>query len=378
MKALYIHIGHYKTGTSALQLYCSTHIGELARGGCLYPSSGRPGARTHHADLSLPLAIRHGFTPPHWYSTPADPDRTFAAFRAEVQAADVPRVLISSEEFAQLGLCANPHAAVTDLRDRLVGFDVRVLFYLRDPMALLISWYNQSNKGPEGTRTFPVFFETLAEGFLSQLPIYRAFADVFGAGHVLLRSYRHTGMDHIRDVLSAIGHGNLPTETGLLSVNESLDLQILELVRLAKTGNLSREQATLSRFSSLHTLSERVARINAAFDELSALAPEPTESSLSLVNIFRHHRDLVAPLRPLHCADRQEATLMRKAALEAEDRDPELALALMQVAQAIRPRAPFIARKIAEYELRTCCDQVEMSPDLQSRSVTKSAEGSKA
>lgn len=352
MKTLYIHIGHYKTGTSAIQQYCSTHADLLAANGFLYPATGRPKDRTNHANLSLPLAARHGFVPPSWYNANADVDQAFAEFRAEATAARQPNVLISSEEFLQLGLRADPRAAVADLRDRLEGFDVRVLFYIRDPMALLKSWYNQVNKGPYGTRTFPVFFKNLAPGFLSQAPVYRAFADTFGADRMILRGYRHAGMDHIRDFLGAIGYAPLPSETDPLSVNEAQDLDMLEMSRLAKERTHSYEQATLSQFGDIRALDRRVKQINTDFASIGALADPPIESSLSLAEIFRHLQALVAPLKARNCVNKQEAVIMRKAAVSVEDSDPELALALMRVAQIIRPKATFINRKVAEYEAR--------------------------
>lgn len=353
MKTLYIHIGHYKTGTSAIQKYCSENAATLAQNGYYYPPVARPPRNaTNHGELSLTLAGAHGFKPPPWYGGGTDIDEVYREFQADVTAAAPSNILVSSEEFMQLALRKSPGEAICDLRDRLAQFDVRILLYIREPMALLKSWYNEVNKGPYGTRTFPVFFKNLDSDFLSQWHTYDRFAEVFGSDRMIVRSYKYTGMDHIRDFLSAIGYAPLPTGTDPISAQEAQDLQALELARLAKKRTHSYEQATLSQFGNIKALEKKVDGINADFAKLSGLSDVPLQSELSLLNVFRHLEVLITSLKEQKCTNDKEADILRNAALRVEGSDPDLALVLMRIAHVIRPHGRFIKKKLQDYEAR--------------------------
>ena len=289
MKKLYIHIGHYKTGTSAIQKYCSDNADDLAKSGYFYPPVSRPNnSPTNHGDLSLTLAARHGFTPPPWYSDKKDIGETYRIFFESVQTAEQNSILISSEEFFQLALRENGQAAIQELNALLSAFDVTIVFYIREPMALLKSWYNEVNKAVYGTRNFVVFFRTLSTLFLSQFAVYKKFADVFGAESVVVRSYQHHGAEHIQDFLSAIGCDHTPTKESKKRIQIAQDIHILELARLSKKRNHTHEESTLSEFQSLESLKKKISKINMNFAKLSALSNSPIESELNLLNLFSH------------------------------------------------------------------------------------------
>jgi hypothetical protein len=352
MKTLYLHIGHYKTGSSAIQKYCSDHARMLAAHGYHYPKKVRGGSHgTNHGALSLTLAARYGFGTPPWYKGSRDINAVYSKVLTEIHAAPQPNILISSEEFYQLALRKDPKAAITELRDRFAEFDTRIVLYIREPMALLKSWYNEVNKGPHGTHSFPVFFKQLNPEFLSQTEVYRRFADVFGPDRMILRSYRHTGMDHIRSFLDAIGFVGTPDEAEI-ATQQAQDLASLELNRLAKRSKAGDPKAALSRVGALQELAARVDRINAAFSPLPALSDAPLQSQLSLVNIYRHLHTLLEPLVAQGQADNEEATVLRNGAQSVEKSDPELALVMMRTAHMIRPKGQAILRKLREYEAR--------------------------
>lgn len=353
MKTIYIHIGHYKTGTSAIQKYCAEHAADLAQGGLYYPQAGRGGGTgTNHSALSLSLAAQHGFGPPPWYRGTRDTDDVYARFRAEIDESPQSRILASSEEFFQLALRDHPETAIGDLKNRLSGYDVRIVLYIREPMALLKSWYNEVNKGPAGTPPFVTFFRRLDANFLSQLSVYRQFAAVFGSANMIVRSYKHAGMDHIRDFLSAIDHADLPRGGEDLNVNKAQDLAVLELTRLTKRRANEPKAAALSKFGTMADLGQQIDRINADFAEISALSDVALHSELSLLNLFSHLQALLDPLVRQNCTNPEEALILRDAALEIEDSDPDLALLLMRMAAAIRPKGAFIRKKLHDYEAR--------------------------
>ena len=352
MKTLYLHIGHYKTGTSAIQKYLSENADDLAKHDYYYPPTARPRSNpTTHGDLSLTIASKHGFQPPAWYKERKDLDEVYAEFLADCRAAPQQNIVASSEEFFQLALRNSSETALEDLRDRLVEFDVRIVLFIREPFALLKSWFGEVNKGPFGTRPFPVFFKNLESNFLSQNLVYRRFAAVFGAEKMIVKSYKHYGLDHIRDFLSAIHFSPLP-EGDEWRVNEGQDIRFLEMARLAKQRNCTYEEATLSKVGDMKKLEAKVEEINSDFAAVSQLSDMPQTSELSLENVFGHYRDLIAPLVEIKGINNEEASVLRDAAIKVEASNLKLARILMETALLIRPGGSFIRDKVKAYELK--------------------------
>lgn len=354
MKTLYLHVGHYKTGTSAVQKRFHEEASKLGDRGLLYPQAGRSeGGETSHGRLSLSLAARHGFAPPPWYRGDLDVEAAYAALEAEVEAAPQSRALISSEEFYQLALRDEAEAAFEELGRLLARFDVRPLIYLREPFALLKSWYNEVNKGPTGTRNFAMFYRNLNKDFLAQNRAVDLLSRTFGADKVLVRGYRGAGPDHLAGFLDAVGcPGALRDKSE--RVNEGTSLELLELVRLAKR-RMDYDEATLTRLGgSLDGLIEKTDSINAEFAAASSRIPRsaggPIGSELSLVAVFEHMHELMRPLAPLGCLNDQEANQLRDLAIQVEDRDKRLAHALMRLAHMIRPHGKLIAGKLSALE----------------------------
>lgn len=347
-KTVYLHIGHYKTGTSAIQAYLSDHAKDLARHGYLYPACARPqNNSTNHGHLSLSLGREHGFNPPPWYGAKISSTEAFDALHKEIATSPLDKVIVSSEEFLQLALCASYEAALSALQAQLKDYDVRVLFYLREPMSLLKSWYNEVNKGPAGTANFPTFARNLSADFLGQKLIADRFAAVFGAGALSLRTYRLVGNAHIAAFLNAVGCNMVPTEA-LPLVNEAQSNELLEARRLAKAQMAERADPGLSRISSAETYLNHFAAISETYDALSAFADHPIRSQLSATAIMEHYAELVRAIPPA-MREQREADRMRDLAMSIESRDMHFAHAMMSVASIIRPKGPKIIEKLAEY-----------------------------
>src|SRR5918994_5603742 len=107
-RRLILHIGYYKTGSTALQDQLSHLRPALERHGVLYPQAGRPvRANPSHSGLSFQELHRAGSHLPFWYSTSsefADYERGKAlpardAMVAEIAASSADTILVSSEEF---------------------------------------------------------------------------------------------------------------------------------------------------------------------------------------------------------------------------------------------------------------------------------------
>lgn len=347
---LYLHIGHYKTGTSALQDYLSRHARQLKAKGYLYPAAARPKNNpTNHGHVSLTLAREHGFVPPPWYSETITVDEAFRAFHQEAQKHPDHAVILSSEEFVQLALRDDPAAALADLKARLSGYRVRVVFYIREPFSLLKSWYNQVNKGVYGTRNFPTFFMNLKPDFLSQEVVWQAYADAFGAENVLLRSYKDVGAAHVAGFLKTIGCDHAP-EKELPLVNEAQSLEMLEITRLAKERRHSFDEAVVSDIRDVRRFLRRATRISEAYDRLAAKSDVAIPSRLGAVEIIAHYTELLRPMAQHMPLSQAEAVNMRDLALKAERQDMALAAALMEVAHLIRPNGQFITEKLTQYK----------------------------
>jgi hypothetical protein len=142
-KTLILHIGHFKTGTTALQVFCATNQPALRKQGIDYTGHG-----LHHSKHSRPAFALYRAagvsTLMHGYRNPTPPEQVWAELFEAVLASNSPRVLVSSEEFMRLG--AHPAAEarlaqiIAPLRDRI---DFQIIAYLRPPQSHLNSWYNQ-------------------------------------------------------------------------------------------------------------------------------------------------------------------------------------------------------------------------------------------
>jgi len=347
-KCIYLHIGHYKTGTSAIQAYLSQHAAELAERGYLYPLCARPrNNATNHGHLSLSLGREHGFSPPPWYGEKISSADAFAALHAEIAASPLDKVIVSSEEFVQFAICADPGAALSALRLHLKDYDVRVLFYIREPLSLLKSWYNEINKGPVGTANFPTFARNIKADFLSQKAIADRFSDAFGPEALSIKSYRLVGNDHIVAFLQAIGCAIEPSEDMPL-INEAQPNEVMEARRLAKAHKHDRDDIGLSRINNAENYLNHFASISKTYDTLAAGADHPMPSRLGAVAIMEYYGELLRAV-PSSLHDQREADILRDLALSAEARDLAFAHALMAAASVIRPKGPKIIEKLAQY-----------------------------
>ena len=316
----------------------------------LYPESCRPTcARTSHADLSLPLARDHGFTPPKWYGRTISTDEAYSTFHKAVDQTTESNIIVSSEEFIQLALREERSSeAVKELKNRLSDYHVKVVFFLREPLSLLRSWYNQVNKGPVGTGNFPSFFMRLKSDFLSQHHIWQHFASAFGKENLTLLNYSSHGADHLEQFLNAVGIEHRPSKATKM-VNAAQNQDQLEVTRLNKKPESSHDRATLSNIHCASDLMEKVTEINKGFTSIAKLTHPVMSSELTSSAIFSHYADLLRPVTGIIPMNDNEARRMRDLAIEAEEHDLELSISMMEVAQIIRPQGKLIKRKLEAY-----------------------------
>ncbi|MBN8293002.1 hypothetical protein JI664_13595 [Rhodobacter sp. NTK016B] len=204
------HIGHFKTGTTALQVFFQANRDRLARQGLVY-------ARTHeklakHSPLAHVLYQEAGVeTLLYNFRAPAPAREMWQALFDEALALKGGQsLLVSSEEFMRLGAHPGAEAALRALidtvRDRL---RFRVVCYLRAPQSHLESWYNQLIKIGFDVPGFDAAVEQVMEPIhWDYAQALRPWIDLFGADAVIVRGFtsalrRDDAM--YRDFLGAIG-----------------------------------------------------------------------------------------------------------------------------------------------------------------------------
>ena len=240
-KKLFLHIGHYKTGTTALQVFFARNHAAFVERGLDYAALRRHNAK-HSAFAFALLHAAGARTLMHGYADPTPPEDLWAELFEYVRASHTPDVLISSEEFMRLA--AFP-AAVERLADILArrgaGIDIEVIAYLRAPQSHLRSWFNQLVKMGQPV---PDYASAL-QGAIEPVHIDYGFAlapwvAMVGAEKVILRSYAPRKADPafiFRDVLTALGR-SLPEGLNLPEgdPNPRLDDRVLDLVRVLQNS----------------------------------------------------------------------------------------------------------------------------------------------
>lgn len=196
---LILHIGYYKTGSTALQESLAQSRDALAEQGYLYPSSGSPTAGfPNHSGLAFQLLHEVNAHLPRWYRQSegfkkfeAGERNAFEELRNEILGSPAETVILSSEEFIRFG--QEPAISAERVRDVLgeLRFDrVSIVAYLRRPDHYLESWYNQLVKmsTPIARLSDSVehYFHTAHTDFARMLHFW---SDKVGCDEMILRDY---------------------------------------------------------------------------------------------------------------------------------------------------------------------------------------------
>ncbi|WP_146259453.1 sulfotransferase family protein [Palleronia aestuarii] len=207
-KTLYIHIGHFKTGTTALQTFFDTNRAVLKRAGLDYSSLHLNFSK--HSRLAFSIYRKAGIrTLMHGYDIPKDPADLWAGLRDYVRASSASKVLVSSEEFARLGGFPEAAAMLPGLVRDFRGIDIRIVVYLRSPGSHLPSWYNQLVKMGQPVPDYTsAILETIEPVHYDYGLALAPWIDTFGPEAVIVRPYSTaTRSDHglVFDMLSTLG-----------------------------------------------------------------------------------------------------------------------------------------------------------------------------
>jgi hypothetical protein len=245
-KTLYIHIGHYKTGTTALQVMLASNPKFLARQGLIYAQAYQNFSKHSAFAFSLYKAVG-AESLMHGYNRPQTPQEIWDALFDEVRTAPHPNVVISSEELMRLGTFPKAAALLKQIVASAPDINVRIIAYLRAPDSHLRSWYNQlikmGIKTPEYNAAVPGFIEPVHYDYAQALTPW---IDIFGPDAITLRPYSEASRDNdslYRDFLSIFDVA-LPkrgVDLPLLDPNPRLDDRMLEMARVMQNAGVPKE-----------------------------------------------------------------------------------------------------------------------------------------
>jgi hypothetical protein len=149
-----VHVGPYKTGTTAIQASLHQHRADLLQHGVLYPGTE---VRQFRAEWALTGRTPHG--------VPPVPKRRWDELVAEVRGSSATRVCISSE-----GLSSASPSAVRQLVGDLGPDRVHVLVVARRLDKLLPSAWQERVKSSHEHRTYDVWLREVLEDAASDRP----------------------------------------------------------------------------------------------------------------------------------------------------------------------------------------------------------------
>lgn len=245
-KTLLLHIGHYKTGTTALQVFFSQAGRFLGRNGIEYPKLWAHNAK--HSDFAFAILRAAGVEAYMYdYRDPTPPSVMWAQLYEHAMANPLPTTLISSEEFMRMGQFERSAEILREvIGQRPDGLEIRAIAYLRAPLPHVHSWYNQLVKMgfhvPDLDAALGHEIEHIHYDY------HRAFApwfDILGPGNVTIRPYvkdpDHPDALH-RDFFATLGI-DLPEKVVKLAQdpNPRLDDRAIELVRLMQNMGYPRQ-----------------------------------------------------------------------------------------------------------------------------------------
>lgn len=248
-KTLFLHIGHYKTGTTTLQVFLERSAKLLAASQFEYPDIWKHNSK--HSAFAFSILRAAGVEKIMFdYRDPTPPRAMWANLFDHIRSSQQKNILISSEEFMRIGQFPKAIDILKNIMDnRPPDLQVKAIAYLRDPGSHVASWHNQLIK-----MNFPVADISAAlDGDIEDIHFnYRRalepWMSVLGRENVIIRPYTRdennpAALHH--DLCQSIGitaaKGAIKIET---DPNPRFDDRVTELVRLMQ--NMKYPRATIN------------------------------------------------------------------------------------------------------------------------------------
>lgn len=228
-RTVFLHIGVFKTGSSALQVFFAKNQDTLAKHGVEYPglSELNPARRGLVTSGNAPFIARSLMDEEKPFYLPDHEDEHLTAFRQHLQQTKTPNVLFSSEFFSYV-----PPAGFEKLKEiaESEGFTLKVLAYVREQASYLESLYIQRVKRGSVQDLPEVYIDQIVEDeqHLFYASLFESLADVIGQENLSIKAFVQKSL--FSSTLSALGvkagpEFNLPSS----KVNVSLPLALVPL-----------------------------------------------------------------------------------------------------------------------------------------------------
>ncbi|WP_372370687.1 hypothetical protein [Candidatus Uabimicrobium sp. HlEnr_7] len=236
---LYLHIGIHKTGSSAIQRFLYQNRKQLLKNGWIYPNHATRGSAHHPlAALYLEKERRPKFLSEYKHQ--------LAGLKKFIKAHPQEIMLLSSEYF---GAIENVERLKNDLCS--TGFtSIKIIVYLRRQDEILVSGYNQVVKAKNETRKFDVHFNKM-----NWFTLLQKWEKAFSKENLIVRAYQKEQLtqgltSHFTEIL---GLNDVKWEKPEQQVNQSLDLDLLEVKRLANIVEYPLSISTLNKINNMLT-----------------------------------------------------------------------------------------------------------------------------
>jgi hypothetical protein len=238
-----LHIGLYKTGTTAVQRFFTRNRSALTERGVLYPESFTK-FDAHHP---LPWALGVG----HRDKVPSvRPDEVVRAILQEAASAGADTVILSSEEFINLEAAER----LQKLKKLFDGHAIEIIIYLRRQDSLLLSSYGQH------VRMYSIRFSGTISDFLlkhsnflikyNYWGMLQRWAAVFGSDAMRIKLYdqaRFPQGNIVQDFADTLGIGLDGCDVRKVSgINRNLSDLGLEVLR--RLNAMPLDEASHHRF----------------------------------------------------------------------------------------------------------------------------------
>ena len=301
MKTIYLHVGNLKTGTSAIQQFCSDQRNELLDSGYDYLRCARPKKNvTNHGKIPISLMQKYGAHVPLWYGDSDDFETIRQRVTDEINSSNCDNIIISSEEFYRIAGYGKKKQELiaADLYSLFADFTVKVVMYVRDPLEFSKSWYNEVNKGNIPHKRFTDFFYALDESYLIPQQNARFWRHLFGQECIILEPYHLLGKEHITRFTSLLGV-EIPSTLFISrpNVNVKRDEETLEQDRVRRIMALAdateREKylrnSVFKTLDNFQALTDKVHRVRKGFDDFCLREKvNLPDSTLSLASLLIH------------------------------------------------------------------------------------------
>lgn len=244
-KTLFIHIGHYKTGTTSLQIFFDEESELLAEAGIEY--SRIRFYFSKHSDFAFSILRAAGVEKMLYdYDDPTPPQKMWDNLYAHAMQSPLPYTLISSEELIRLSQFEGTRDILKQmLARRPEGLEIKVIVYLRSPGAHLRSWYNQLIKMgypvPDLNSAMMGEIEDIHYNYRHAL---EPWVEALGVENVIIRPYRYNRKNPAalhQDFMQIFGF-DLPARRvrKIEDPNPRLDDRVIELVRVMQNAQIPR------------------------------------------------------------------------------------------------------------------------------------------